>query len=144
MKNTSPGFYNLSKGIALVRRSITISDVVLLLLLLTINVMLYALAAKHIGGQGNVIEISNVATGEKNIYPLEKDQLLQVQGSRGQLSIEVKDSKARFRNAPCSKKICIHAGWLQLAGQWAACLENGISLQVRGRDTTAHYDGISY
>ena len=36
------------------------------------------------------------------------------------------------------------AGWLQFAGQWAACLENGISLQVRGRDTTAHYDGISY
>ncbi len=40
------------------------------------------------------------------------------------------DGSIRFEESDCPDKICINAGKLQMAGQNAACLPNGIVLKI--------------
>ncbi len=122
--------------------NITIGDVALLLLLATANGFLYAVPMEKIKGQGARVEVANAATGEKHSYPLHGNNSLQVQGRYGDSTIEFEDGRVRFAAAPCRKKICMNAGWMNIYGQWAACLENGISIRILGDKTD--YDSISY
>lgn len=67
---------------------------------------------------------------------------LAVAGSRGESRIAIRPGGARFLESACSGKQCIHAGWLERAGAFAACLPNGVSLTLVG--DTDGYDGIGY
>ena len=142
MRSMRTRLSDCARGVALARRHITAADAVLLLLLASVNGALYALPAKQAGHAGSMVELSNATTAEKVSYPLSVDQTLQAQGRSGPITVEIRDQQVRFAEAPCSKKICIHAGWLRHAGQWAACLEGGVSLQVLG--IGKRHDSISY
>lgn len=127
---------------ALARRRLTAADAALLLLLATMNGALYALPARQAGHAGDMVELGNAATGERFSHPLSADQVLQVQGRNGPITVEIRDRQARFAAAPCPRKLCVHSGWLRQAGQWAACLDGGVSLLVLG--TGRRHDSVSY
>lgn len=122
--------------------NITFADAALLLLLATANGILYAVPVEGAKQQGARVEVANAATGEKHSYPLHEDNRLQLQGRYGDSTIEFENGKVRFATAPCRRKICMNAGWMNIYGQWAACLENGISIRVLG--DKIDYDSISY
>ena len=41
-----------------------------------------------------------------------------------------KDGSIAFEESDCPDRVCIHAGRLKTAGQFAACLPNGIVMKI--------------
>ncbi|HHJ81415.1 MAG TPA: NusG domain II-containing protein, partial [Candidatus Tenderia electrophaga] len=83
--------------------------------------------------QGEVVQIRSV-NGDNITLPLDQDKRLQIKGALGLSIIEIKDRQVRFIDSPCQGKQCIIAGWLNKDGQLAACLPNGVTVQIIGRD----------
>jgi hypothetical protein len=79
---------------------------------------------------------------EQLAIPLSKNQELTINGVMGPSRIKVQDGKVRFISSPCNNKQCIHTGWLEHGGEFAACLPNRISLVVTGINT--RYDTINF
>lgn len=73
---------------------------------------------------------------------LDSERQLTVAGPRGPTRIAIRPGGARFVASPCRGKVCIHSGWLEQAGDFAACLPNGVSLTLVGGMNG--YDGIGY
>lgn len=76
------------------------------------------------------------------VVALSPDRQLTVTGPLGNSIIEISNGKARFIHSPCNGKVCIHTGWLQQAGELAACLPNRISIQLLG--THPRFDAINF
>ncbi len=64
------------------------------------------------------------------VAPLDKDQLVELQGSLGTTVLEIKDHKAHVVSSPCSNKICIRMGEIHQHGDVVACAPNEIVIQV--------------
>jgi hypothetical protein len=55
-----------------------------------------------------------------------------VEGILGESLLEVRDGSVRFVDSPCPGRYCIHTGWISLTGQVAACLPNGVVVEIGG------------
>ncbi len=64
-----------------------------------------------------------------------------VDGIKGVSRVKVEDGRARFVDSICHGRYCIHAGWLSATGQVAACLPNGVVIEVLGGERA--YDAIN-
>ncbi|HHM05995.1 MAG TPA: NusG domain II-containing protein [Gammaproteobacteria bacterium] len=93
------------------------------------------------GGAGESVRIQDAA-GRVIELPLARDQRLKVAGRLGESIIEVRGGQVRFVASPCTGKQCIHSGWLHESGEVAACLPNGISAAVAGRDP--RFDAVNF
>ena len=58
--------------------------------------------------------------------------ILPVVGPLGVIEIEIGPKGVRVISAPCVHKICMRQGWLQRAGDVAACVPNGLVLRIAG------------
>lgn len=74
--------------------------------------------------------------------PLAADRMLHIHGPLGDSVIEVSKGRARFFSSPCTGQTCVHSGWLQAAGDMAACLPNRVSLHIVGAQP--RFDAISF
>lgn len=75
-------------------------------------------------------------------YPLTENRRITVRGTLGNSIIDIHDGRVRFVDSPCQGKQCIHTGWLNADGQIAACLPNGVSVTVQGRDS--RFDAVNF
>ncbi len=91
--------------------------------------------------QGEIVQIQ-IAGEETLKLPLEQNKRLQIEGALGTTVIEIKNRQVRFVSSPCQGKHCIISGWLEKDGQLAACIPNGITVQVIGRD--ARFDAVNF
>ena len=66
---------------------------------------------------------------------------LVIRGRLGDSVIEIAQGKIRFTASPCQGKQCIHAGWLSVKGDFAACLPNQVSIQLDGE---TKFDALAY
>lgn len=73
---------------------------------------------------------------------LDRERELTVRGPRGESRIAIRPGGVRFLSSPCPGKYCVHSGWLERAGEFTACLPNGVSLTLVG--SGSGYDGIGY
>ena len=108
----------------------TRADWLLLVIVLSCLPLLYA-RLWHSGGPANWLEVQT-GDGPGQIIDLTPDRQLDIAGPLGNSRIEINDGKARFLDSPCRGKVCIHAGWLEQAGETVACLPNRISIQLIG------------
>lgn len=94
--------------------------------------------------KGNVIGIRVHALSPSKTYLFSPAQSgdYSIKGSLGISVITIKEGKVRFKSSPCQNKICLHAGWLSQSGDIAACLPNGIVVELLGEDEP--YDSISF
>lgn len=72
---------------------------------------------------------------------LDADADLHVEGLIGVSRVLVEDGRVRFVDSPCHARYCVHAGWLSRGGQVAACLPNGVVVEVEGGERA--YDAIA-
>lgn len=79
---------------------------------------------------------------ERERLSLSQDRHLDIDGVRGPSTVEIKDGRVRFIASPCQGKQCIHSGWLNHSGEFAACLPNRVSLYVVGGE--ARFDTINF
>ena len=73
---------------------------------------------------------------------LGRDGEVEVQGRMGPSRLLVQDGRVRFTASPCRNKQCIHSGWLAHEGDFAACLPNGVAVEVLGPERGL--DAINY
>jgi hypothetical protein len=76
--------------------------------------------------------VVSVGHGEVARISLREDGRFPVSGILGESVLQVKDGQVRFLESPCPGRFCIHAGWISRTGQVAACLPNGVVVEVRG------------
>ena len=80
---------------------------------------------------------------EKFVYSLSKDGIYKFKGLLGESSIQVENGKAKFIDSPCENKNCIQSGEISTHGQWAACLPNGIFINIGGKSKENSFDAVS-
>ena len=80
---------------------------------------------------------------EKVIYSRSKDGIYKFKGLLGESSIQVESGKAKFIDSPCENKNCIQSGEISTHGQWAACLPNGIFINIEGKSKENGFDAVS-
>ena len=90
---------------------------------------------------GEIVQIQ-VAEGDTLKLPLDQDKRLEIAGVLGTSIIEIKDRQVRFVDSPCQGKQCIITGWLEEDGQRAACIPNGVTVQIVGRDR--RFDSLNF
>jgi len=56
----------------------------------------------------------------------------EIHGRIGVSQLRVEAGRVRFIDSPCPGRICVHSGWLARTGEVAACLPNGIVVEVLG------------
>jgi len=64
-----------------------------------------------------------------------------VDGLKGVSRLRIADGQIRFVDSPCQGRYCIHTGWLSSTGQVAACLPNGVVVEILGGERV--YDAIN-
>jgi hypothetical protein len=80
--------------------------------------------------------------GERTV-DLSRSQDIAIDGLVGRNVLAVRAGRLRFAAAPCRNRVCIAAGWLATAGDFAACVPNGVSVQLLGSGRDA-YDAINH
>jgi hypothetical protein len=91
-------------------------------------------------GQG---EMALVSVNRQPAFELmlDQDKTVDIQGRIGTSTIMVDGGRVRFLDSPCPGRYCVHSGWLQQSGEVAACLPNGIVVEVIGGER--EYDAIN-
>ena len=64
-----------------------------------------------------------------------------VPGRIGTSVLRVEAGRVRFTDSPCPGRICVHSGWLERSGEVAACLPNGVVVEVQGGER--EYDAVN-
>lgn len=105
--------------------------------------LLPGLYARYWGDGDPATMVRIAASGQQDITaPLSSNHRFTVHGPLGDSVIEIRHGRVRFISSPCRGQQCVHSGWLAHAGDLAACLPNGITVTVTGRDP--HFDSINF
>jgi hypothetical protein len=78
--------------------------------------------------------------GETLRFSIDRDRALAVEGLLGETRITIEDGGVRFVSSPCPHDFCVSRGRVSRAGEWIACLPNGVIARISGQ---AAYDGIT-
>jgi hypothetical protein len=96
------------------------------------------------GGSDAASVVAEVAVAGHPVetVDLARDGEVEVQGRMGPSRLLVQDGRVRFTASPCRGKQCIRSGWLAHEGDFAACLPNGVAVEVLGPERGL--DAINY
>jgi hypothetical protein len=73
--------------------------------------------------------------------PLDTPAEFNIDGLKGISRLRIADGQIRFVDSPCQGRYCIHTGWLSSTGEVAACLPNGVVVEILGGERV--YDAIN-
>lgn len=93
------------------------------------------------GGPAEFVQVAAPGQPEQR-HELAADATFSVRGRLGDSRLEIRDGQVRFIDSPCVGRQCIHTGWLSRSGQVAACLPNGVVIEVAGGER--EFDAISF
>lgn len=121
--------------------TLTRADGIVLACLLLMQAWLYMQFWNGHAGSADSALITSLGRAPQELS-LRRDQVLRINGPLGDSVVEVQGGRVRFRDSPCRGKQCVHSGWLNRAGDFAACLPNRVSVTLIG--TAARYDAVNY
>ena len=110
--------------------ALTRADKILALVvgLSAIGMVLHGRYTAEVGGV-LVVELAGATPVAHNLSDY---GVLPVVGPLGMSEIEIGPKGVRVLSAPCIHKICMRQGWMQRAGDVAACVPNGLVLRIAG------------
>jgi len=120
-------------------KEIKLGDVLLILLLMGLIIFIINKSWNTPIGQYLKIEKN---TEHTKIISLDQIKEEKITGLLGNSEISIIDGKARFSKAPCTKKYCIHQGWINKVNQTIVCLPNQITIAIT--DGSESYDSVNY
>lgn len=100
----------------------------ILAILLSIAVVVIWIIAFGQGDDASTVEIKT--PDGTYVYDISKDAQYSFKGIEGISIIEIKDGKVYFVDSPCPNKTCISSAPISKAGEFIACLPNGISVRI--------------
>ncbi len=107
-------------------RNTTIADRILFLLLIIASIagLVYTREAFSLGS--DVV----VTLNGKPVYtlPLDANTEIAIEGTRGRIVLEIRDTKVRMKDADCNNQTCIKQGWISKGT--IVCLPNHIVVYV--------------
>ena len=103
----------------------------ILVLVVGLSVVGMVLYGRYTAEAGGVL-IVELAGATPVAHNLSDYGVLPVVGPLGASEIEIGSKGARVLSAPCVHKICMRQGWMQRAGDVAACVPNGLVLRIAG------------
>ena len=118
----------------------TRADLILLLLVVCTLPFLYA-RAWFPDEQASYVQIL-AGDAEPVVEQLDPDRRLEVSGPLGNSVIEIEEARVRFLESPCQGQQCVHSGWLEAAGELAACLPNRVIIQLLGQHP--RFDAVNF
>ncbi|MCJ7645376.1 NusG domain II-containing protein [bacterium] len=74
---------------------------------------------------------------------LRMDKMINVEGEKGRVVIEVKDGGVRVVESSCLQKICVNTGRINRPGQNIICLPNKVLVTIEGKESSK-VDAVSY
>jgi len=89
-------------------------------------------------GEMAVVTVDRSAVRELS---LDQDGVFEIEGRIGLSTVMVDAGRVRFLDSPCPGRYCVHSGWLKWSGEVAACLPNGIVVEVLGGER--EFDAIN-
>lgn len=117
----------------------TRADAVVILLLAA---LVGATAMHHWRDRGPATAVAVQRGAERiAVHPIDRPGAFDVEGRIGTSRIEVRNGQARFYSSPCRNQVCVHAGWQSRSGAVAACVPNGLSIQLLGGERD--FDGVA-
>jgi hypothetical protein len=106
----------------------TPGDRILLIFLILVSLIGIVFIKKALPRTGEVtIEVDGKTAYR---YPLDTDRAVEVKGSYGSLTVEIKDKKVRVVRASCPNRLCEVEGWISSGA--IVCLPGRISVIVGG------------
>ena len=91
---------------------------------------------------GYPLQLVIKSTNGQQLYDLTESRQVHIHGESGESVIEIKQGKVRFVSSACTGKQCVIAGWQDQVHDTVACLPNGVSFTLVGRD--ARFDSINF
>ena len=120
-------------------KTVKLGDVLIILMLMGLIIFIINKSwNKHIG-QYLKIEKNNEPPKIMSLNQIKEEKII---GLLGDSNISLADGKARFSKAPCTKKYCIHQGWINRVNQTIVCLPNQITISIT--DGSESYDSVNY
>ncbi|HEX6929013.1 MAG TPA: NusG domain II-containing protein [Gammaproteobacteria bacterium] len=114
-------------------------DFVILLAGITLISVLGAMF--YTDGSATIVRVSQGGHPHEDL-PAWQEKRVSVAGPLGETVIEIREGRARIVASPCTKKICIRAGWLDTAGETTACVPNRVSVALLGDDP--RFDALNF
>ncbi len=111
------------------------------MILAAIAVTILVSVEAYASGEARYVSVRS--RNDEWIYPLDTDATYSVSGPLGDTIVGIDDGSVSILDSPCKNKICIAAGILAHAGDWAACLPNGVMVHVLG-DLEGGIDAVVY
>jgi hypothetical protein len=90
-------------------------------------------------GTGAVVIIESLG-GEKLVLDINEHRTVGIEGPLGTTTIVIERNTVRFVDSPCPHRLCVGRGPISRAGEWIACLPNGVVARISGQSA---YDGIT-
>ena len=80
-------------------------------------------------GDAAIISVGHETVAHASLL---EDATIPIDGLIGRSLLQVEDGRIRFTDSPCPGRYCVHTGWISRTGQVAACLPNGVVVEVEG------------
>ncbi len=109
-------------------RSVRVLDIALIAAAIAVTILITIEA--YASGDARYVSVRSRA--DEWIYQLDSDDAFAVPGPLGDTIVVIEDGSVRVTESPCKNKICIASGLLTHAGDWAACLPNGVMVHILG------------
>ena len=91
--------------------------------------------------QGTYLKI-HMGKEEIGSFSLNQNITKIIDGPIGKTEVTINAEKVRISKAPCTKKYCIHQGWINQLNQTIVCVPNQISISIIGNQPD--YDSLNY
>ena len=91
--------------------------------------------------QGEYLKI-DMGKQEIGSFSLNQNVTKVIEGPVGKTEVIIDSGKVRISKSPCTKKYCIHQGWINQINQSIVCVPNQIYISIIGDQTD--YDSLNY
>jgi hypothetical protein len=115
------------------RKHLTAADILLVILLAGATVASFA-AVRFSTAEGSTVLIQREDT---TLYKLDlhEPRTVNVEGSVGMVTVEIRDGSVAVTHADCPNHICVRTGWRSHAGALIVCAPNRVLVRIIGRQT---------
>lgn len=123
------------------RRLIKLTDLIIVFVIVLISLFIIFLNTRHTDNPVAVVTVNNKEIQRIDLKSA-KDEILTLD-TNPMVTLEIKNSKIRFTNAMCPDKTCEKCGFLENAGDTAACVPANTVITIQGTASPDELDAVA-